>query len=238
MWHYAGTGRFIGRGPRAGTAAQSAYDLLLGLRGAAVSLLYPDPAVPDRTVPHSPGLLEDVRASFLSIGVAAPVPRLPDQARFGVEVMIGPGILRFQTTAYESPTAGATRLRLKLPDRVETVQRRQFTRTPVRMPVIFAPAGTEGHASGSSGVGQALDLSAGGLRLEVPAAIPAGRELYVSFNSPDGASYRGIRARVVRCRTEVNRSEIVLKFLDLPEEIAQDLARTVFQLQMKGPAGR
>lgn len=235
MWHYGDLQHFR-QPPR---PAGSTYDILLGMRGVGVTLLFLDLSDPERPVTQVVGLLADVRPSSLTIDLAAPLPTLEPRARFGVEVMAGPGMLRFQTTAARPVNDGDTKADLHLPRQVESIQRRQFTRVPLSTPIAFAPASeATTPLSAAGGVGQTLDLSAGGLRLVTPAPLRFGDQLFVSFDTPDGRSYRGLRAKVVRTQTDGDRSTVALRFTSLDPETEDSLVRTIFRLQLRGLAKR
>jgi hypothetical protein len=239
MWHYNDAQRF--RQPaQPGGSAQSAYDLLLGLRGVAVTLLFLDLTNPERPVTQLSGFIEDVRTTSLALGLTAPLPRVSPKIRYGVEVMVGPGIQRFQTVAYRPATEGDIRIELALPRQIESVQRRKFSRAPFSTAVAFSPdpARETAPAPTQSGVGQATDLSAGGLRLVTTTPLKYGDQLFVSFHTPDGLAYRGLPSRVVRVASDGLRYTVGLHFADLDEPTENSLAQSVFKLQLRGVARR
>ena len=219
--------------------AQSAYDLLLGMRGVAVTLLFLDLTNPGRPVAESSGFIESVSGSSLTLSLAGQLPELDVRTRFGVEVMSGPGILRFQTVAVRAPGSGATRLVLMLPRQIESVQRRKFSRVAVATAVAYSLAQPSGESVvPTGGIGQLMDLSAGGLRFHTQTPLKHTQAISVSFNTPDGAVYRGLTARVVRVHEEQTRYVVAGQFLDLPEAVSEQLVQTVFRLQIKGLAKR
>lgn len=234
MWRYGDSRRY-----QAERAATSTYDLLVSMRGAAMTLLFLDLRDPERPVAQIPGFLETVSSSGMVFGLAAPLPRLESQTRFGVELMAGPGILRFQSAALHPVRDGAVRVELPLPRQVESVQRRKFSRVSLSIPVAFASTPEqEGEKAPQGGIGHSIDLSGGGIRLVTPVALRYGQRLFVSFHTPDGAAFRGLPARVVRTQSEGDRQTVGLQFVDLPEEQEGQLVQTVFRLQLKGLAGR
>ncbi|HLN64124.1 MAG TPA: PilZ domain-containing protein [Symbiobacteriaceae bacterium] len=235
MWHYSDQ-RFRQPSP---AMAQSAYDLLLGMRGVAVTLLFLDLTNPGRPVSERSGFVESVSGSSLTLSLAGPLPNLDVRTRFGVEVMSGPGILRFQTMAVRAAESGATRLALVLPHQIESVQRRKFSRVAVAAAVAFSPAQPSGEGVvPPGGIGQTLDLSAGGLRFHTQAPLKFAQEIRVSFNTPDGAVYRGLHAKVARVHEENDRYIVAGQFLDLEEAVSEQLVQTVFRLQIRGLAKR
>ena len=239
MWQYGDPRGFRHALQPAGVGAQSSYDLLLALRGAAITLLYLNLNEPGRPVTQLSGFIELVSTASLTLGLAAGLPRQDPKTRYGVEVMSGPSILRFQATAHRPPEAGTVRLELALPRQVETVQRRKFSRAPVHMAVAFSPGlGRDSPSAGHGGLGHSLDLSAGGLRFITQTPLRYGDQLFVSFNTPDGTAFRGLAAKVVRAQPDGTRFTVSLQFSDLEDAVESLLAQTVFRLQLKGPAQR
>lgn len=236
MWQY-GDARGFRPGFQSSGGAQSAYDLLLGLRGAAVNLLFLDLSEPGQPVRQVSGFIELVTPAGITLGLAAGLPQLEPKTRYGVEVMTGPSIIRFQTTAHSQPALGTTRLDLALPRQVETVQRRKFSRAPVSMPVAFSQ-GLAQSSGGQGGLGHALDLSAGGLRFVTQTPLKYGDQLYVSFNTPDGTPFRGLAGKVVRSLPDGTKFAVGIQFTDLTVALETQLVQAVFRLQLRGPAKR
>lgn len=239
MWQY-GDARGLRHALQPGGAgAQSSYDLLLGLRGAAATLLFLNLTVPGQPVSQLPGFIERVSTSGVTLGLAAGLPMHDPSTRYGIEVMTGPSIVRFQSTAHHLPDPGTTRLELALPRQVETIQRRKFSRAPVHMAVAFSPGfGPDSPCAGQGGLGHALDLSAGGLRFITQTPLKFGDRLYVSFNTPDGSAFRGLAAKVVRSQPDGPRFTVSMQFTDLDSDVENQLVQTVVRLQLGGPAKR
>lgn len=236
MWHYSDAQRFRQAAQPPSALAQSAFDLLLGMRGVTITLLFLDLTDPARPVNEVPGFVEKVEPTSLTLGLAAPLPRLAPRTRFGVEIMAGPGILRFQASPYRAPEEGSTRISLVLPRQIESVQRRTFSRVHLATAVAFSTALDGPAESQMGGVGQTVDLSAGGLRLVTQSPTKYGQQVFLSFNTPDGATFRGLRAKVARVQNDGSRYTVALQFTDLEEPLADQLVQTVFRLQLKGLA--
>lgn len=238
MWNYSSANRFRAAIPVSAPGAQSTYDLVAGLRGMAVALLFPEVA---DLPPQLPGFVEEVSPGAITLGLAAPLPTLEQGHPFMVEVLAGPGVLRFQTSAAAPVGAGETRLFAALPRQIETVQRRMHSRAALCAQVLFSSAGPRSDplpAAGAQGVGQTLDLSATGLRMTTSAPLRVGQLLYISLNTPDGTAYRGIGARVARAHQDEGRCTAALAFTGISAEIENDLVRTVYRLQMRNLAPR
>lgn len=249
MWHYSNAQRFRPPVPLAPPGAQSTLDMVMGLKGMPTVLLVPaagsTSGEPGTTVTEVPGFIEEVSAACLTIGLAAPLPALGRQTCLGVEVLAGAGIVHFQTTVIHPVLMGETRLEVALPRQVETVQRRMFSRIPVTVQVVFTRMpgagdgiGSDADSSEVNGLGQTLDLSAGGLRLVTQTPLRPGHRLFLSFTLSDGAAFRGVAARVVRARHDEGRWTAALSFSDLSSQMEGDLIQALSRLQLRNPALR
>jgi hypothetical protein len=234
VWHYSDSQRLRLAAQPPSALAQSAFDLLLGMRSVAVTLLYLDLASPDHPVAELPGFVEQVSTTSVTLGLAAPLPRLDPRTRFGVEIMAGPGILRFQSTAFRAPEQGDTRLQLTLPRQIESVQRRMFSRVSFTAPVAFTAAdddATTGPTAG--GVGQGVDLSAGGMRFLAQIPLRYGQTVAVSFHTPDGVSYRIPACKVVRVQAIDHKYTVAVRFIDTDESLENQLVQSIFRMQLR-----
>jgi len=236
MLHYGDVRRYPTGQPGPGLA-QSTFDVIIGMRGVAVTLLFLDLSTPERPVAEVPGFVEQVETTHLTLGLSAPLPGLTARTRFGVEVMTGPSVLRFRTTASQTPEPGNTRILLNLPHQIESIQRRMFSRVSISASVAFAPMldGSTNEVT-QGGIGQAVDLSAGGLRMSTQQQVQYGQVLLLGFNTPDGNTYRGVAAGVVRVQPAGDRFMVALQFRDLPRAVENQLVQTVFRLQLRGSA--
>ena len=234
MWHYSDAQRFRHTAQPPSAVAQSAFDLLLGMRSVAVTLLFLDISAPEHPVAEIPGFVEQVSTTSVTLGLAAPLPRLDPRTRFGVEMMAGPGLLRFQSTAYRAPEPGATRLQVMLPRQIESVQRRKFSRVPFSAPVAFTPVSEPTNSDSSQGgVGTASDLSAGGMRMTTNMPVRFGQTLSVSFHTPDGTTYRAVTCKVVRVQAAEHRYNVGLRFVDLDDVVENQIVQSVFRMQLR-----
>lgn len=239
MWHYHQAGRFQQPLQAQSPGPQSSLDVLLGLRGMAITLLCPDPAVESLCIATTPGFLEEVTAGGLTLLLAAPLPAAVTGLRFGVEVPAGSNILRFFAAAHQPVAVGATRITLALPRQIESVQRRKFSRVRTIFTVVFAAAGAPpGGGPEPSGQGQALDLSAGGLRLTAPMPLREDQVLFLSFIAPDGTAFRGLEGKVARAQSDGSRTVAAVQFTNLTPDVENSLVQTVFRLQLGSPAKR
>lgn len=238
MWHYSQAQRYRTALPPSAAIAQSAYDLLLGMRGVTATLLFLDLTNADKPVREVTGFVENVTTTTVTLGLAAPLGALGRRTRFGVEVMAGPGILRFQSVPHSAPEPGASRVHLQLPAKIESVQRRKFSRIALNTGVAFsyATCGLDPAENQQGGLGQTADFSAGGLRFTTSTPLHYGQVLLVSFNTPDGATYRSIAGRVTRVHSEGGLYTVGLQFLEMDDAQADHMVQTVFRLQIKGLA--
>jgi hypothetical protein len=236
VWNYGDAQRTKASAQPSSTLAQSAYDLLLGMRSVAVTVLFLDLTNPDRPVSEVPGFVETVTTSCIIVGLTSPLPTLSERTRFGVEVMAGSGILRFQSLPHTPPEEGAQRVHLTLPRQIESVQRRKFSRVALTTAVAFSAMPDGPGAQQQSGIGQSCDLSAGGLRFTTPAPVGYGQVLSLGFNTPDGMSYRNVQGKVVRVQPGGSRQNVAVTFQNLSAEEEDQLVHTVFKLQLKSLA--
>jgi len=234
VWQYSDSPRFWHKVQPPSALAQSAFDLLLGMRSVAATVLFLDLSAPEHPVAEIPGFVEQVTTTNVTLGLAAPLPKLDSRTRFGVEIMAGPGILRFQTTAYRAPEGGATRLQLVLPRQIESVQRRKFSRVPFTAAVSFAPV--DGQPDGETcpgGVGTAVDLSAGGMRITTQLPMRYGQTVALSFHTPDGTEYRALPGKVARVQSVNHQYTVAFRFMDLGEAVENQLVQSVFRMQLR-----
>lgn len=239
LWHYHQAGRFQPPLQASSPGPQSSLDVLLGLRGMPITLLCPNSAAASLCIATTPGFLEEVAAGGLTLGLAAPLPAAVSGVQFGVEVPAGSNVLRFFATSPQPVAPGATRITLTLPRQIESVQRRKFSRVRTLFTVVFAAAGAP-PAGGPepSGQGQALDLSAGGLRLAAQAPLHEHQVLFLSFITPDGAAFRGLEGQVARAQSDGTRTVAAVQFTNLTPDLENSLVQTVFRLQLGSPAKR
>lgn len=238
MWNYGEAHRYRMPVRAKSPGAQSAYDVLMGMRGLAVNFMFLNLAEPDTPVCEIAGFLEAVDGGSVAVGLAAPMPRVLEGTRFGVEVQTGQGIVRFHTEATQLPPPGGQQVSLKLPRQVESVQRRKFSRATVNAPIVFARSTLHpSSAPAVSGSGHTLDISAGGLRFVTTTPMIHNQYIFVTFNTPDGVAYRGLEGRIVRVISGDGRHTIALQFTHLAHETESDLVQTVFRLQLD-PARR
>lgn len=207
------------------TGPQSTYDLLLSLRGRPVLLTLPQGQVA--------GTLEDVQPTGLTLGLNMPLEPVPAGRPVTVEVVNGPGVVRFQSElALGSSSVTA---QVQVPRQVESVQRRQFSRVPLDIQVAFASGSLSGTAQ--SGYGQTIDLSAGGMAFLTASTLSAEQSLFLTFKTPDEQQYRALPASVVRATPDARgRYRVAVRFEGLTVAQENALVQTVFWLQVKGRA--
>lgn len=235
MWHYGNAHQFQSPG-RPPAVAQSIHDLLVGMRGQPVGFLFPHPVRSEEPL-YVPGFLEEVAASRLTLGLAAPLPRLEAKTSVEVEIPSGVQVLRFHTSLLDEVETGETRIQVGVPRRVETVQRRLFSRAALSVQVVFTrPLSGEPDHPILSGLGQTLDLSPGGLRMVTSVPLRRGDTLYLSFTTPDGRTFRGMDSLVTRCQADDRHRTVAVSFTNLPQALEEDLIAIVYRLLLRNPA--
>lgn len=207
----------------ASSGPQSTYDVLLSLRGRPILLSLPKGQVA--------GTLEDVQPTGLTLGLNMPLESVPAGTLVTVEVVSGPGVVRFRSELIVGPSL-VTAL-VPVPKQVESVQRRQFSRVPLEIQVAFGTASPEGAAQ--SGFGQTVDLSAGGMSFLTASALTAGQGVFLTFKTPDDHQYRAVPGIVLRAVGDGRgRSRVAVRFDGLLVAVENALVQTVFWLQVKG----
>ncbi len=213
----------------------STIELLLLLRGAALGLQVP--ALQPR--PDSLfGTLDEVTARSLLLGLVTPAPDISTGTQLVVEIQERQFLLRFSTRLVVPAEGGATRLETALPCQVESVQRRQFSRQRVCLNILYALDAPSSAKQEKTGLGQSIDLSPSGLRMVAQSPLAVGQRLFLSFTLPDGASFRGLTARVVRCHVEGNRPIVALRFYELAPSIEEELFQALTHQTFKSPVQR
>lgn len=224
MWHYSHAQRFQPvAAPQHGP--QSIHELLLGLRGLPIALSHAASETP------VPGFLEDVAVRLLSLGVARPLGDLGKGAPVTVTVPAGSLVHRFESAVVGVAAAG-TWIQVGMPRQVESVQRRQYTRVKVTVQLVFA------RVAGENGLGNTLDISPGGLRFTTATSLEVGHRLYLSFSTPDGASFRGIEAAVVRVQAGPERNTVAVQFCGIEPQQESELVASLLRLQVRPLPGR
>lgn len=202
---------------------QSTYDVLLSLRGRPVLLSLPKGQVA--------GTLEDVQPTGLTIGLNMPLDTVPAGTLVTVEVVSGPGVVRFQSELIVGPSLVTAQV--PVPRQVESVQRRQFSRVPLDIQIAFATASMGGAAQ--SGFGQTIDLSAGGMAFLTASSLSGGQGVFLTFKTPDEQQYRALPAIVLRAVPDGRgRYRVAVRFDGLTVALENSLVQTVFWLQVKG----
>jgi hypothetical protein len=99
---------------------------------------------------------------------------------------------------------------------VERIQRRQFPRVPLRVPVVLSSFDEQ--SSGFVSItGSTIDLGAGGVRVETSTPFPAGADPTVSL-ALDTGRHLVARTRVVLADVEADHCEYRLAFVDLSDD--------------------
>jgi hypothetical protein len=237
LWHYSGLRPLSFPNAHASpSASHSTVDLLLSLRGSLLGLRLPasEPQGESRL-----GTLDEVTARHLGLGLVVPVPRMPAGTPLVVEIQDGQFLLRFAPRLVKAVEDHATHLETTLPQQVESVQRRQFSRQRLTLNILYAMEATAGSPKqDKTGLGQAIDLSLGGLRMIAQSPIPVGQRLFLSFTLTNGAGFRGLTAHVIRSHMEGSRPIVALKFELLAPTLEAELFHALTHPTYKSPVQR
>jgi len=113
---------------------------------------------------------------------------------------------------------------------VEEIQRRNFVRARVEVPVVLEVVDPTAHASGCKGTYESvsIDLSAGGARLAPVEGLVGGVEVRVRLGLPSGEAV--VDAEVLESRPD---GFCRLRFLDVKEGIATRITKCVFDAELE-----
>ncbi|MFZ5815608.1 MAG: flagellar brake protein [Bacillota bacterium] len=212
--------------------ASQCLALLGPLQGQNLQVIFLALDRPDHPVAELTGRLQEVRPEGLLLETAAPLPPVAPHIRFGVQIFGPTGLTQFHTRAGGPVEAGKNSLLLALPERITTMQRRRFIRVPFSGEIAYQLL-QNGKPLASGGTGTGIDLSAGGVKLLVKSPLRPEQELLISFTTPDGRSYRGLRSQVVRVERQAGQYAAACRFEGLSEAREAALVQTVFRLQMR-----
>jgi c-di-GMP-binding flagellar brake protein YcgR len=129
------------------------------------------------------------------------------------------GVCRLVGTAEEASDPGV--LRVHSTGAIELIQRRDFVRVEVYVPVTYMPDGPEGRTVQAN----TLEIGGGGFRLVDAAALRGGDMLRFTLELGEGEDPFHAVAVVVR---EAGDGSVGLKFVDLPDRDRDRLVRWLF----------
>ena len=150
-----------------------------------------------------------------------------------VKVNLADGVREFTSKVLSREALHGGVLRLRWPTDTVRIQRRDFVRVSMTLPVAVTYE-AEGEAPR---VIEALtvDLSAGGVRLNLPEALPAETEVGLEIRAEQKPPYR-VRGRIVHAgevgeHVEPKRFWAAVQFLDVSESLRNDITQYVFDVQ-------
>lgn len=129
------------------------------------------------------------------------------------------GVCRLTGTAEEAADPGA--LRVRSTGAIELIQRRDFMRVDVYVPVTYKPYGPEGRAVQAN----SLEVGGGGFRLGDAEGLRSGDMLRFSLELEEGEEPFRAVATVVR---DGGDRTFGLQFVDLPDRDRDRLVRWLF----------
>lgn len=130
---------------------------------------------------------------------------------------------------------GTPFLRLKKPDTVERIQRRDFVRVPcdIEAEVNVMGSGEDGSNLSDPVNGRIEDISAGGVQLTLEQPLPLFTELELVFTLPvTGATLREVFGEVVRAADEGDPPYVHgIEFTSITESKRNDIIQFVYERQ-------
>lgn len=150
-----------------------------------------------------------------------------------VELALPDGLRRF-TVQVMSVGDTPPSLRLSWPDEGERIQRREAVRVPTEMPARVQQV-LAGGALAEAVVGVTSDISAGGMRLNLPHLLEPDIPVLITVQAP-GIGPLACPARVLRggeltSSTGANRYWVATIFADPPAEMLREINKLVLEVQ-------
>lgn len=179
------------------------FDHLASLRGQPVRLTLLDAASRERSA-RLHGVLTGVSQAELTIDCVDAVPTLSEGSPLAVEAMVRGVQTWFSTHLVTAVRRSAPQLRLRVPEKVQTVQRRQHPRIDFEAPVHLVLKRT-----GQVVQGTLRDLSAGGASIRIPAPVVAGEVLQLVFKLGSGLFFENLEGHVLRSAPLPDGSAVV-----------------------------
>lgn len=127
---------------------------------------------------------------------------------------------------------------VSIPEEVKRIQRRDFVRVPCDIPVtvrvLQAGPGDTGETLSGSVSGAIKDISAGGVQVECPEALPLDSEVEVVFTLPHTeTTMNEVFARVVRESDSEEPPHVLgLEFTSITENKRNDIIQYVYERQI------
>ncbi|MFO7294587.1 MAG: PilZ domain-containing protein [Clostridia bacterium] len=127
-------------------------------------------------------------------------------------------------------------IRLKRVSPIHRIQRRNFYRLKINLPVLFRLAEQGNQADGANYIkAYTVDVSGGGMRLLTDEELKPGQQLEcrLSIGEKDFLELKGLVIRVGPCVEGHYRFEAGIKFVDILESERDRLIRFIFQQQRR-----
>lgn len=215
------------RSTQANQSEEPIWKQLQARRGAGVKLIFLTLTNLERPVGQADGVLDYAREEFVSISLRQPLPSgLTDSTRFTAEILLPVGIVYFQSPPPKGETPSGTQLRLRVPDRLERVQRRRLARAMLSSDVLVQGGANAGLALG-------LDFSGGGISFASDLPLRFGDHVLVSFGTKTGERFDKLPGEIVRISPDTTPPTFALRFIGLTDQQESDLMKSVFKVQMK-----
>lgn len=150
-----------------------------------------------------------------------------------VEIGLPDGLRRFRVRVMrviETPPS----LALSWPEEGERIQRREAVRVPIELPAEVRPV-LRGGALGDPVKGQTSDISAGGMRLNLPQLLEPESLVQVTVQTPEigklVCTARVLRGGELKEALPPNLYWVAIIFANLPGDVLRDINRLVVDVQ-------
>lgn len=150
-----------------------------------------------------------------------------------VELALPDGLRRF-TVHVRGVGDAPPSLKLSWPQEGERIQRRDAVRVPVQMRADVRVVQRDG-SLGPTLLGQTSDVSAGGVRINLPEPLEAESRIEIALQAPGIGTMecagRVLRGGELQAVTGANRHWVAVIFSDLPPAVLRDINRMVLDVQ-------
>jgi c-di-GMP-binding flagellar brake protein YcgR len=185
---------------------------------------------------HSSVVLNHIEDTELVIAMPASLEGEEPPAatsELAVEIALPDGLRRFSVRVLRVIDAPPS-LALSWPEEGERIQRREAVRVPIELPAEVRPV-LRGGAFGDPVKGKTSDISAGGMRLNLPQLLEADSLVRVTVQAPDigklECTARVLRGGELKEALPPNLYWVAIIFANLPGDVLRDINRLVVDVQ-------
>ena len=175
--------------------------------------------------------VQDIKEDILLIGIPmikGYYVKFENNTKLSMLYFEGSNVYKFESMIIGRDKCGNMPLyKLTLPEKVSKIQRREFVRVNVRIPVEITEEKNKYKAF-------AIDLSGGGMKIKLDKELSNGSIISIKFKSVIRDELISIEGRVVReCGKEENKYIYGIKYYKINEKIREQIIRDIFNIMRK-----